>query len=309
MLNTPVLLIVFNRPSTTQRVFDAIRVAKPKQLFVAADGARKTKDGEEERCAEVRKITTQVDWDCEVKTLFSEENQGCGLGPFNAITWFFQHVEQGIILEDDCLPDPSFFPFCEQLLHQYKDDLRINSIAGTNVLGTWEKNEASYFFSVYSAIWGWATWKRAWAKYDFFVSAWSDEYIREEFLSHFLNKNEQDTYRKLLTQTHNKEIVSWWDYQLVFARIISNSFGIVPHMNLVSNIGFGPDATHTFDAESASGNLKRNQIKFPLKDPIAIINDTEYDKIISETSYREYIKPSMVNRVKGRLKRIITKRK
>lgn len=305
MLNTPVLLIVFNRPSTTQRVFDAIRAAKPKQLFVAADGARKTKDGEEERCAEVRKITTQVDWDCEVKTLFSEENQGCGLGPFNAITWFFQHVEQGIILEDDCLPDPSFFPFCEQLLHQYKDDLRINSIAGTNVLGTWEKNDASYFFSVYSGIWGWATWKRAWDKYDFFVSSWGNPYIQKEYKNRVPNEIEQNHYSNKLTQTFNKDGISWWDYQWIFSRIINGATGIIPSQNLVTNIGFGPEATHTFDSNAEMGKLKTHQMVFPLKHPQVVMTDMEYDKAISAMCYPEPVTPSITNRIKRKIVKII----
>src|SRR5687767_5193193 len=137
MLNRPVLFIIFNRPETTKEVFEAIRKAHPKQLFVAADGPRIDKAGEKERCEEARRIATNVDWDCEIKTLFHDEDIGCGRGPAQAITWFFDHVEQGIILEDDCLPSQSFFRFCEELLQKHADEDKIQAISGTNLLSEW----------------------------------------------------------------------------------------------------------------------------------------------------------------------------
>jgi hypothetical protein len=153
MFETPILFLVFNREDATQQVFETIRRQKPKHLFVAADGARKNKPGEADVCLRVKDIATQIDWDCELKTLFREENLGCQTAVSTAITWFFEQVEQGIILEDDCLPDPSFFPYCEELLHKYKDDARIGHISGNCFLPDLVDKNYSYNFSCVSHIW------------------------------------------------------------------------------------------------------------------------------------------------------------
>ncbi|MBA4056200.1 MAG: nucleotide-diphospho-sugar transferase, partial [Marivirga sp.] len=163
-LETPVLLLIFNRPDTTRRVFEAIRKARPKRLFVAADGPRQHKPEDADRCAKARKIATDVDWECEVKTFFRDTNVGCGRGPSGGISWFFEHVDEGIILEDDCLPSPLFFRFCAELLERYRDDKRVMEIGGNTFMDEANRDkEYSYYFSSHNNIWGWATWKRAWA--------------------------------------------------------------------------------------------------------------------------------------------------
>ncbi len=166
VLGTPVLFLIFNRPDTTTRVFEAIREARPSRLYVAADGPRADKEGEAQRCLETRKITEAVDWPCEVRRLYREENLGCKLAVSSAITWFFTHEEEGIILEDDCLPDQSFFPFCAAMLERYRDDGRIMMVLGTSLLPPGGGPDADYLFTQYFLIWGWATWRRAWEKYD-----------------------------------------------------------------------------------------------------------------------------------------------
>ena len=156
-----VLFIIFNRPETTQRVFDAIRLAKPTRLYIAADGPRENKTGEKELCEQARKIAQNVDWDCEVKTLFQKENLGCGKAVSHAISWFFENEDMGIILEDDCLPHQSFFKYCEELLEKYKNNDRIGIISGNNFQKKRKIGSFSYYFSDIVNIWGWATWARS----------------------------------------------------------------------------------------------------------------------------------------------------
>jgi hypothetical protein len=279
MLDTPVLFIVFNRPETTRQVFEAIRQARPRQLFVAADGPRADRDGEVERCAEVRRIATAVDWDCELRTMFRTENLGCGLGPKTGIDWFFENVDQGIILEDDCLPSPDFFQFSECLLEKYASDTRVMQIAGTNILGEWEAGGADYFFSDYAGIWGWATWRRAWKLYDYTLAKWEHSTIRALIQTKFFSPEQIAYQSKMYDKTRAfPEEVTWWDYQWHFARLINAGLGIIPARNLISNIGFGPNATHTFDSFSPQSNLNVYRLHFPLKINDCLIADRSYDQ-------------------------------
>ena len=160
MFEVPVLLLVFNRPGTAQQVFDAIKEIKPRQLFVVADGPRPDKPDDVLKCEATRKIFNGIDWQCELKTLFRDENRGCGRGPAEAITWFFEQIEEGIILEDDCVPDESFFTYCRQLLHKYRDDEGVFMITGTNALKAWRPTRSSYFYSAFEHSLGWTTWLR-----------------------------------------------------------------------------------------------------------------------------------------------------
>ncbi|MCU0355758.1 MAG: nucleotide-diphospho-sugar transferase, partial [Cytophagales bacterium] len=163
-------MIVFNRPQTTERVFSAIRKVRPQKLYVAADGPRADKADEAEKTRLTREIATRVDWDCEVKTLFRDENVGCGLGPATAISWLFEQEERGIILEDDCQPSESFFLFCEEVLKRYESDNRVMQVSGMNPLGDWcHDPDYDYYFSEAGITWGWATWRRAWRSYDYYV--------------------------------------------------------------------------------------------------------------------------------------------
>jgi len=174
-LHTPVLFLVYKRPDTTRQVFEAIRQAKPPRLYVAADGPKKNVPGEAEKVKQVREIISNgVDWDCEVKTLFRDENLGCKYGPVEGINWFFKNEEEGIILEDDTLPSQSFFWFCQELLERYKDDTRIMVISGDNFQNGITRGTCSYYFSRYNHIWGWASWRRAWKYYSVDMKLWPD---------------------------------------------------------------------------------------------------------------------------------------
>ena len=251
MVTSPILLIAFNRPDTTQRVLEAIAKHKPSQLFVACDGPRSHVPGEADLVAQVRNtISESVTWDCDLHTLYPEDNQGLKRGVVGAINWFFDHVDEGIILEDDCLPHDDFFGFCDQLLERYRDDERMWAIQGDNSLKMRLTGDASYGFIPYALIWGWATWKRAWQHYDGDLDNWKkirgtkqvkkmwpdriERKIRSELLDHMLDNPE-----------------TTWDYQWMFTVNYHQGLTVFPKKNLVSNIGWGrPDATHTKSAGS-----------------------------------------------------------
>jgi len=278
-LHTPVLLVIFNRPKTTQLVFEAIRKAKPTRLYIAADGPRKNVESDSKNCAEARKIIEQVDWDCRVETLFREENVNCGVGPSSAFTWFFEHEEEGIILEDDCVPSQSFFWFCQELLDYYRHDTRVMHIGGNNFLNGWKKdNDYSYYFSRSGHIWGWATWRRAWQKFDFTIKNYTKAKRNGFFQYYFLNPIEKIYRLRKFNKTTARENVDWWDYQWDFARYSNSGLAIVPNTNLVTNIGFGDLATHTTNVNSKRSSMEANDIQFPLDHPPFMIRDVVSDK-------------------------------
>jgi hypothetical protein len=235
-LQPPILFLIFNRPDTTQAVFNEIRKARPAQLFIAADGPRRDRPDDLEICRKAREIIRQVDWDCKVSTLFRDENLGCKIGVSSAIDWFFSHVEEGIILEDDCVPDQSFFPFCQELLKRYRDDERVMMITGTNYLFlNYEMNE-SYFFSKYYIIWGWATWKRAWEMYDITMRDWPQYQESSQLEWIYSDKNLINWYNVMFQMAYQNKIDTW-DIQWWYSCIFQNGLCIVPKYNLISNIG------------------------------------------------------------------------
>ena len=280
MFETPILLLVFNREDKTRRVFEVIRQQKPKYLFVAADGARKNKPDEAEVCQRVREIATQIDWDCELKTLFREENLGCKLAVSSAITWFFENIEQGIILEDDCLPDPSFFPFCEELLSKYKDDTRIGSIGGLNHFPELIGEKLSYDFCSFtcSSGCGLATWRRAWKNFDINFPFWDEQRDKRSFL--FCNKREEIYFSSFIPDVlNNRNGLSAWDTQWYFTLRSQNQLSIVPAVTLVTNIGIGdPDATHTTRKQNKH-LFSASAISFPLKHPKYVLKNKKLDDL------------------------------
>lgn len=245
MYSTPILFLVFNRPDQTKKVFEAIRQIKPKHLYVAADGPRASKNGEKEQCAITRKVILDgIDWECEIFTLFRDENLGCGKAVSGAIDWFFENVEEGIILEDDCLPAESFFRFCEELLARYRDNTHIMHIGGNNFQDRYFGPKNSYYFSNYIHVWGWATWRRAWNLYQFNIPAVIDAKFRHILKQKFSNKFELQSWKNNFEAVGQGKIDTW-DVQWVYSIYNNSGIGITPEVNLVSNIGFGEDATHT----------------------------------------------------------------
>jgi hypothetical protein len=252
-LTTPVAFIIFNRLDLTERVFQAIRQAQPRQLLVIADGPRVDRPGEAEKCAAVRSVITQVDWDCEVLTNYAEVNLGCKRRVSSGIDWVFSLVEEAIILEDDCLPVPSFFQFCQGLLERYREDDRVSMIGGTNYQQGHSRTKDSYYFSKYVHVWGWASWRRAWKDYDLEMASWPDCKAEGLLRSAFCNEYEQQFWTEAFDRVHSGGLDTW-DYQWVYACLSQGRLSIVPNRNLISNIGFGTDATHTH-LESPWSNL------------------------------------------------------
>ncbi|GAT62864.1 hypothetical protein [Paludibacter jiangxiensis] len=269
-MTTPILFIIFNRIDTTKQVFEAIRSAQPSQLFVASDGARTDRTGEEDLCREVREyVMSSIDWECEVKTLFRDKNLGCGLGPATAITWFFEHVDEGIILEDDCLPHPDFFGYCAELLEKYRNNNEIAVIGGDNFNNGKVYGSASYYFSKYSYTWGWATWRRVWEEYRFDLKKLDKTKMWRQIDATFHTRSERDYWKSTFEQIIDSNRNDAWDYQLWFHVWYTGRCSIAPNVNLVKNIGFGDNATHTTDNDSHQAALHTNAI-LPLTDPSRI---------------------------------------
>jgi hypothetical protein len=296
-LKPPILFLIFNRPALTRRVFETIREARPSKLYIAADGPRDSVQGEWEKCQQAREITNLIDWQCDVKTLFREENLGCGKGVSLAITWFFSQEQEGIILEDDCLPSPNFFRFCAELLRHYRHDTRIMGIGGTNLVpDEFRNHDSSYSFSNHNSIWGWATWKRAWDLYDYEMTQYKKVakhgYLKKQFTSQY----EVDYFDWVFEQTFHFPSITW-DYQWEFVRRINSGLTILPQKNLVRNIGFGEDATHTTTEGVASSKLKLEELAFPLVHPRHVMADVKADRMA-------FIKHSttFVTRLKSRVK-------
>jgi hypothetical protein len=278
MFNTPILFLVFNRPDKTKRVFEAIRNVKPTQLFVSADGPRVDVLGEKDKCELVRAISTSIDWDCNLRILFRDENLGCGKAVSEGISWFFENVEEGIILEDDCLPNPSFFLFCQELLERYRDNAKITHISGNNFQLGKRRGNGDYFFSNYTFIWGWATWRRAWEKYDYSMRDY--ELLLTNYKYKYLIQRE-------MMQAVKYGQLDTWDVQWQFTNFYYYALAIQPKINLVKNIGFSVDATHTKDNEPESiRNSKFGELTFPLRHPKKIKADFKADLFTAENIFK-----------------------
>lgn len=280
--NTPVLLVVFNRPDTTWRVFEEIRKVKPTSLFIAADGPRENRPDDIEKCREVRKIVSNIDWPCDAKTLFREANLGCKYGVSSAINWFFDNVEEGIILEDDDLPDQSFFPFCRELLKKYRDDSRVMHISGNN----FQQNnkhfnpQDDYYFSSVPHIWGWATWRRAWKSYDVEAQQWP-AMKKSGMLGKIFEDNAVAFFWGNSFQRYYDKKINSYDGQWPLACLYNRGLSVTPTVNLVSNIGFGNDATHT-SSQTEYSNLPTRSVNFPLKHP----NEMRVDHVADKYTFK-----------------------
>lgn len=248
MLATPILFLIFNRLDTTEQVLAAIRQVRPKQLFIAADGPRSARAGEGEVCEQVRNLVDAgIDWPCEVHRLYRKENMGCGLAVSTAIDWFFENVDKGIILEDDTLPDVTFFDYCQSLLNHYEEDERIMHISAMNLQCGIKRGNASYYFSRISGIWGWATWKRAWQKYSFDFSGDSDNQIRDVLKRNLSDDVSVNYFFDAMIKTKSRTIDTW-DYQWVYTLFKHNAICVTPEYNLIQNLGFNSTGSHTFSA-------------------------------------------------------------
>ena len=251
-VQSPILFLIFNRPDTTLRVFEQIRRVKPNRLYIAADGPRDVK--ETDSCEQARDTIKAIDWDCEVKTLFRDKNLGCKEAVSSAITWFFEQEEEGIILEDDCLPGDDFFHFCDVLLEKYRFDTRIRHISGCNLQHGQIWGKSSYYFSNMTHVWGWASWKRVWNDYDKDLNGYQEADVYQQFLKIFSEPLLADAWTQIFIDLKAGKIDTW-DYQLTITNFFNNGLSIIPNVNLISNIGFGAGATHTTSVENINANI------------------------------------------------------
>jgi len=305
-MKTPIVFIIFKRADTTEKVFEAIRQAKPTKLFVIADGPRTDRPGEVEKCEATRAVIERVDWNCEVIKNYSDSNLGCARRVSSGLNWVFEQVEEAIILEDDCVPHPTFFPFCEELLDKYKYDNRIASISGQNVQFGRKRTNYSYYFSRYNHCWGWATWKRSWQNFDIYMKLWPE--IQEgSFLNDILMERQTvDYWSRRFEFIYANPLATVWSYQWTFACWVQNSLGIISNGNLISNIGFGLDSTNvTANQKNQYESLPTEAIEFPLKHPHFIVRDIQADSFTQRTLFRE----TKLQILKQRLKNILKPKK
>lgn len=280
---TPIALLIFNRPEPTSRVFAEIACQKPKRLLIVADGPRESRPGEVVLCQQAREIVGRVDWDCEVSTNFSDVNLGCKQRVASGLDWVFSQVEEAIILEDDCVLHPTAFEYCRQLLDRYRDDPRVMHISCANFTQRRDPN-TSYHFSRYPHVWGWASWRRAWQRYDVTMRAWREADDPAQFLRSFEGKSVRRFWKDIWDRVSAGEIDTW-DYQWSFACLAHYGLTITPNVNLVSNIGFGVDATHTTDPSSKVNGMQTDALRFPLRHPDDFSVDVEADRIIEKMHY------------------------
>jgi hypothetical protein len=283
-LKTAVALFIFNRPEMTIRVFETIRQVRPLKLLVVADGPRADRPGEAEKCMAARGVIERVDWDCEVLKNYTELNLGCRKRVSSGLHWVFETVDAAVILEDDCVPHPTFFRFCSELLAKYRDDERIMAISGNNFQFGRRRNQDSYYFSRYSHIWGWATWRRAWQHYSVDMKLWTE--IRDaSWLQDLLLEPHAVKYWTEIFQATYEGRIDTWDYQWLFTCWIQSGLIILPNVNLVSNIGFDAVATHT-TASSPLGNMPVAAMSFPLRHPSFVIRDTQADSFTQDNVFQ-----------------------
>lgn len=278
----PILFLIFNRPDTTTTVFNRIREAKPTKLYVAADGARNEK--EDELCKQTRAIIDQVDWECDVYTLFRDKNLGCKIAVSTAIDWFFQHEEQGIILEDDCLPDLTFFPFCQELLTKYQNDDRVGHIGGNCFFPNKMDNSLSYKFCSVPHVWGWATWRRVWEQISIDFNYWEEHPNNRRSL--FINKWEEIYFSTFISDAlQRRNGLNPWAVFYYYSLRLQNQLSIYPTKNLVTNIGFGmPHATHTKKINNKY-IIESDTISFPLNHPQYMLPDKDLNESIIRNNF------------------------
>jgi hypothetical protein len=298
-LSTPIALFIFKRPDLTARVLGAIAQARPTKLFVIADGPRN--EAEKPKCESARAVLQQVDWDCDVLTNFSDTNMKGPWRVSSGISWVFSHVEEAILLEDDCLPAPSFFTFCQDLLDRYREDERVMHISGDNFQGDHQRTEYSYYFSKYSDTWGWATWRRAWKYFDLYMKTWPA--FKASGMFHDLCDTAQECQYWATIFDHCVDAGDvHWDYAWLYACWCQNGLSIIPHINLVTNVGFGSDATHTSNAADPLANLPLGDIG-SLSHPPYMARHKTADRYAFRHHFSPPRSPHLLRRWLGKIRR------
>lgn len=292
-LEVPVVMIVFNRFDTMCRVFEGVRKVKPLKFYIVSDAPRKQKDGEKEKVEKVRRyIETHIDWECEKHFVLAEENMGCQRRVASGLDFVFQREEAAIILEDDCVPHTDFFRFCEAMLSHYKDDERIMQISGCNLVPEHKINE-SYLFSVFCSIWGWATWRRAWEKFDFSMKEYP-EFKKKKIIYQLFPESAAQIIEGEMDRVYDGRMNSW-AYRWLLARMVNSGLGITPAVNLIDNIGVGrADATHT--KKNANYRFDMAAINSPITIKNSVYRDYIYEKEMASKYYHVNLLQKMIVR-------------
>ncbi len=296
-----ILFIIFNRPDTTLLVFNEIKAARPKRLYVAGDGPRSSKPGEDVLCSQTRDTIKQVDWECEVKTLFRETNGGCKEAVSAAVNWFFEQEEEGIILEDDCLPAKSFFRYCDTLLEKYRHDHRVRHITGCNLQHGNKWGNSTYYFSNVSHVWGWAGWRRVWNDYDKELTAYGKQEARRHLYDIFQEPILAEAWSDIYNKQKDGKINSW-AFPLTFINFFNNGLCAIPNENLISNIGFGSGATHTVDEKSLNANIPLSEVG-EITHPVFILPEKQADLFSMNYEFKVAEKKRKRNRWDRKVKR------
>jgi len=313
MYPTPILLVLFNRPQKTKKLFEVLRRIKPEILYVSMDGPRNNVETDGVKCEKIRKLVAEIDWAKNIQLLDHNKNLGCHLAPRKAIEWFFKENEAGIILEDDCIPHPDFFPFCTEMLSKYKNDNRIFTINGSN-LGYHTDSKYSYSFCRFMNMTGWATWSRTSDSIDYYLDAWKKNRSKSFFLYTKLRNHIFDLdinwflyWRNIFNKTVECHTVNWWDYHWIFNQVNSRKLSVVPKVNLVTNIGFDEEGTHTKSTEDPAANIKTESLTFPLVHPKRIKINYEYEEKIAKPKWALYNRLPFVFYLKKYIALIIKK--
>lgn len=287
-LTTPILFLIFRQPEVTRTVFEQIRAARPRKLYIAADGPRPDRPDDIAECEATRAVVAHVDWECEVHTRFLPSNLGLKKAVSSALDWFFEAEEEGIILEYDCLPDPSFFPYCQAMLDRYRNDTRVFSITGSNIQADIRRGDGDYYFSRFTGIWGWASWRRSWALWrpnleDFEI------FLSTEIIQSIVSDKEgQQFWVKTFEAVHMGLNVTTWAFSLIYAQIKQGGYCVVPNYNLIRNIGFGVEGTNAVDPNHPLAHLEVSELTL-YKEPTFFVPDLAAD---GETTRRAAYSPS-----------------
>jgi len=306
-MQTPVAFFIFNRPDTTARVFEAIRKAAPPRLLVIADGPRAGREGEAEKCVAARAIVSDVDWPCQVLLNFSDVNLGCKRRVSSGLDWVFETVEEAVILEDDCVPEPSFFRFCDELLEKYRGEDRVAMISGNNFHGDSVRVAESYYFSRRPHIWGWAAWRRSWQRYDVEMKSWP-QVKKSGWLRQLFPERRLARYWRVIFDAVFRGDVDTWDHQLTYCCFLNGRLCVMPAVNLVSNIGFDQDATHT-KAVTEHANLPTKAIAFPLLHPREMKRNVLLDSQLEDSLSMPLHQALLLGNTVARLRRLMRVRR
>ncbi|MCQ8103082.1 hypothetical protein NP590_03090 [Methylomonas sp. SURF-2] len=303
--NVPVAILNFNRPQMTRRVFEMVKQIKPRKLLLVADGPRPNRPDDVRLCAEVRSIFNEIDWECEVHKKFSDINLGSFKSNSSGLNWIFDTVEEAIIIEDDCVPSVSFFRYCEELLERYRDNPNVGVITGYNLGFPAVKNNESYFFSAYTLNWAWASWRRVWKQVDMDMSWWEPRAGKRMLQALFPKRKEWTYWFKLYEQIRKGDRRNAWDYQLILSAFKHSQYCIIPSVNMVSNIGFGPEGTNCFDDSSPMHNQRMFELQFPLIHPPLVQRSGQVDYAVFKSRFYHYVPFSLHWQILSRISLLI----